>query len=333
MWRACIIAIVFALIFFIPLPRKYYTALTQHTDYSKIDWVENRLNEIQDLSSKELFVGSSICMNGINDSILNQGNPEGKFINLGFTHTCFAITDALVDDIINRRKQKPAMVYLCIKGDAIPTRIHNMYPLFASPDHIIQSIPQGNTYWLATILKKASWNIHSVTSSFKYKNPSYPKNFDSRFGYHPSRYSDAAEVEKIYRRNVASSEKTMLATDALINGQVMPWRHHITRFYFNFFENIQFQKNIFAITAKRLEEAQIPYCFIQYPNLITARMGRPDIMSRYFQIINPQIDFVKHRIIVPDDTVFANARYYNDMNHLNPTGAALLTRFIQQKMY
>ena len=333
LWRASVIVLAIVLIFFIPLPKKYYTSLTQHTDYSKIDWVENRLDEISDLSSKELFVGSSICMNGINDSLLNQGNPDGKYINLGFTHTCFAITDALIDDILHRRQQKPAMVYLCIKGDALPTRIHNMYPLFATPSHIIASLAQGNTYWLAAILKKTSWNIHYLSSSFKYKNQTSQKNFESPYGYHPSRYADVAEVEKLYQRHVATSEKTLLVTDALMNGQPTPWRHYLTRFYFNLFENIQFQKNIFALTAKRLEEANIPYRFIQYPNLVSARMGRPDIMSRYFQMINPQIDFVEHPIILPDDTAFANARYYNDMNHLNPAGAAMLTRYIEGKIH
>lgn len=332
MWRAAIIAFVALLIFFLPLPKKYYTHLTQHTDYSKIDWVENRLNEVQELGDKELFVGSSICMNGINDSILNQGNPDGKYINLGFTHTCFAITDALIDDIIQRRRQKPKMVYLCIKGDAIPTKIHNMYPLYASPNHIAESVTFGNTYALASALKKVSWNIHYLSSSFKYKNKSLQKNFNSRFGYNALPFHDVAEVEQIYQRNVTQAEKSMKATEAIIRGHPMPWRHHLSRFYFDVFDNLYFQKNIFAQTAKRLEEANIPYRFIQYPNLITARMGKPQIMSQYFQSILPQIDFGKHPIIIPEDSAFANASYYNDMNHLNPRGAEMFTRYIAEKI-
>ncbi|MFM7727691.1 MAG: hypothetical protein ACKO7B_13375, partial [Flavobacteriales bacterium] len=84
--------------------------------------------------------------------------------------------------------------------------------------------------------------------------------------------------------------------------------------------------------AKRLNEKNIPFDIIVYPNLVSARMEKQDIMANYIRRTFPSIDYNQHRIITANDTAFANARYYNDMNHMNPDGAELLSRYIYSKL-
>ena len=102
--------------------------------------------------------------------------------------------------------------------------------------------------------------------------------------------------------------------------------------YTDLIENVSYQRQMFERAAKRLDQHNIPYDIIVYPNLVSARMEKKDIMANYIRRTFPSIDYSKHRIITPSDTAFANARYYNDMNHMNPEGAELLTRYIYNQL-
>jgi hypothetical protein len=90
---------------------------------------------------------------------------------------------------------------------------------------------------------------------------------------------------------------------------------------------------MFARSARRLDELNIPYDIIVYPNLVSARMEKKGIMANYIKRTFTTIDYSKHDVITFSDTAFANAKYYVDMNHLNPDGAELLTKTIYNEFH
>jgi hypothetical protein len=62
-------------------------------------------------------------------------------------------------------------------------------------------------------------------------------------------------------------------------------------------------------------------------------MEKKGIMANYIKRTFTTIDYSKHDVITFSDTAFANAKYYVDMNHLNPDGAELLTKTIYNEFH
>jgi hypothetical protein len=331
--RMLLLAIICLCIFFIPISRSYYTGLMEYSDYSKINWIETKLDHTQSLDSTVVFVGSSICLNGINDSLLNAlDTTNTEYLNLGMTHTCFAIIDALLEDMLERRQLHPKKVILCFKGNAMARNIHNMYPAYASPSLILSSAAQHNTFYFPSILKRISWNVHYLTRSFKLNEADYSKGFNSTYGFKPLEYIDTEKVEKSYRNQRAGSEANFNAIQSENEGNARSTKTQLILAYTDMNENVSYQRHMFERAANRLDKHGIPYDIIVYPNLVSARMEKQDIMANYVRRTFPSIDYSNHRIITANDTAFANARYYNDMNHMNPDGAEMLTRYIYQQL-
>ncbi|MFM7233451.1 MAG: hypothetical protein ACKOZM_02595, partial [Flavobacteriales bacterium] len=331
--RLLLLAVVCLCVFFIPLKRTYYTGLMKYSDYSKIDWIENKLDHTQSLDSTIVFVGSSICLNGINDSLINAlDTTSTQYLNLGMTHTCFAIIDALLEDMLERRQLRPKKVLLCFKGNAMARNIHNMYPAYASPSLILSSVAQNNTYFFSSILKRVSWNVHYLTRGFKMNEEERSKEFNSTYGFKPLEYLETEKVEKSYRSQRAGSEANFNAIQSENEGNARSLKTDLILAYTDMNENVSYQRHMFERAANRLDAHDIPYDIIVYPNLVSARMEKQDIMANYIRRTFPSIDYNQHRIITANDTAFANARYYNDMNHMNPDGAELLSRYIYSKL-
>lgn len=322
------------LVFYIPLSRDYYFSILQYSDYSKISWIEKKLNNTQSLDSTVVFLGSSICLNGINDSLLNaMDTTSTQYLNLGMTHTCFAIIDALLEDMLERRQLRPKKVMLCFKGDAMARYIHTMYPVQATPEHIQQSAIALNTQYVPSFLKRVSWNVHSITRFTKYAPVETEKEFVSVYGFKPQPYNSPEKVEKSYKNLKSGSESNFKAIQGENEGRMLPLKSQALLAYTDVTQNVQFQRAMFAKSARRLDELYIPYDIIVYPNLVSARMEQKEIMANYVKRTFKSIDYSKHRVIAVNDTAFANARYYVDMNHLNPDGAALLTEYIFNQLH
>ena len=322
------------LMFYLPLSRSYYFSIVKYSDYSKISWIENKLNQTASLDSTVVFVGSSICLNGINDSLLNElDTGTTQYLNLGMTHTCFAITDALLEDMLERRQLRPKKVLLCFKGDAMARNIHTMYPVQATASHIQSSLADYNTQYVPSVLKRASWNIHSLTQYSKYIPQEHEKEFVSNYGFKPQNFNAVEKVEKSYKNLRAGSESNFNAIQGENEGRELPLKSKLSLAYTDVTQNVIFQRHMFEQSAQRLDAYNIPYDIIVYPNLVSARMNQKEIMANYIKRTFTGIDYSKHKVIAANDTAFANAAYYVDMNHLNPTGADLLTRYIYNQLH
>jgi hypothetical protein len=329
--RLILLVVVLLLLFFLPVKRSYYNQLLAESDYSKISWNENKLNATNNMDNTVLFMGSSICLNGVNDSLMNQWDTTNtEFINMAVSHTCFALSEVILEDMLVNRKLRPKHVYLCFKGDAMASQIHNMYPLVASPLQIAESIRYGNFLYLPSMLKHISWNINTVSRFFKYSSADASKRFNSSYGYSPLKKRSLEYVEKNYSNNRIGSEANFNAIDRYNKNIAMPLKSKITVIKADVTENIYFQRKMFSQSAKLLDEYKIPYDIIIYPNMISARMGRPDIMENYVRKKFTDIDFNQHEIVTITDTAFANAAYFADINHLNTDGAELLSSILLQ---
>lgn len=325
--RFVLLLVVLACVFFLPIPRDYYNNLLAASDYSKISWNETKLNSTKSFDSTVVFVGSSICLNGVNDSLLNAWDTTNtEFVNMAVSHTCYALSEVMLEDILEKRNLRPKHVYLCFKGDAMASYIHNMYSLTASPQQIAKSITYGNSLYLPSILKRVSWNVHALTRFFKYNTSDESKRFESAYGFQPQRKRTLEYVENNYLSNKVGSEANFNAIDRGNSGAAMPWKSKLTVLKADVMENIYFQRQMLTQSALLLDRYQIPYDIIIYPNMIAARMGRTDIMEKYVRRTFTDIDFNKHEIIAMNDTAFKNAAYFIDMNHLNTDGAAVLSR-------
>jgi hypothetical protein len=328
-FHAFILACLVSVVFFIQLPGSYYFEIPRKTEYSKLSWVHDKLIPNKSWDSTVAFVGSSICLNGINDSLLNSWDTSNtSYVNLGITHSCFAMTDVLLEQMIIEQQIKPKKVMLCFKGDAMNRNLHNLFPLAASPGQIIQSGLDGNTQVVSSFLHHAAWNIHAATGIFKLADEKDELEFNSDFGFKPQKTLSRKEIEKAYQRLRTGSEANFNAIEAETNGKALGIKTKLFLMQADIFQNIRFQRNSFERSARLLENAGIPFDIIVYPNLVSARMGKPYIMADYIKRTFTSIDFTKHQVIAVDDTCFANSGYYVDMNHLNPAGAEQLTRFI-----
>jgi hypothetical protein len=321
------------LVFLIPLPRSYYFSLLKYSDYSKMHWVENKLNSVESLDSTIVFVGSSICLNGINDSLLNElDTSTTQYLNCGITHTCYAVIDAILEEMIEQNKLRPKKVILCFKGDAMARNIHNMYPAQARTSHILKSAAEFNTLFFPCFLKRVSWNVNSLTHTTKYTVNVPEKEFTSKNGFKPLNTISTDKVEKAYINLRAGSESNFNAIQNQNEGKELPLKSKVSLAITDVMQNIIYQRAMFENGAKRLDDLGIPYDILVYPNLVSARMAKQGIMANYVKRTFKGIDFDKHRVITVTDTSFANAKYYNDMNHLNPKGADLLTNFVYREL-
>lgn len=329
LFRLLIFLVLLTLVFFIRLPRSYYFSIPEKTDFSKMSWIENKLNTTESFDNTIVFVGSSICFNGINDSLLNAWDTTStQYLNLGITHTCYAIVDAMLENIIIDRKLHPKKVMLCFKGDAMARNIHNMYSLVADSDQILESAANGNTFFIPAFLKHASWNTHAVTRNFKLDEGKEHERFVSDYGFEPQRVRDSVEVEKIYNRLKAGSEANFLAIEQEAKGLPQSLKLRLLLTKIDYLENIKFQRKSFEKSAALLDKYGIEYDIILYPNLISARMDKSYLMADYMKRTFTNIDFTKHNVITVTDPQFKNAALYVDMNHLNPNGASKLSKYV-----
>lgn len=331
--RFFLLLILVSVLFSLKLPRSYYFSIPEKTDFSKMTWIEHKLNSSANLDSTIIFVGSSICFNGINDSLLNKWDSSStQYLNLGLTHTCYAIVDALLENIIKDRKLHPKKVMLCFKGDAMARNIHNMYSLVAESDEILQSAVDGNMLFIPSFLKKASWNVNAVTRSFKYVEEKDALLFSSNYGFDPQRFRDSAEVESAYRRLKSGSEANFAAIEQDAKGGPQGWKLKLLLAKVDYLENVKFQRKEFEKSAAMLDKYGIDYDIILYPNLISARLEKEYLMANYIERTFTEIDYDKHKIITVNDPAFRNASNYVDMNHLNPKGANILTKIIYDQL-
>jgi hypothetical protein len=334
-WRLAVMLCVATAWAWIKWPLNYYTEIPQGTSYAKISWVGKYLAQHPTLEQTEVFLGSSICFNGINDSLLNAQAATGKkYVNFGLPHSCNAITFELLKEMVMAQKRRPEKVYLCLKSDAIPLNIHNMYPLIATGHHITSSAADLNVYAAQSTFKRAAWNINYGTEIYKYNPIDSTKIIQSNYGYRPSPTIDSLESEKLYKKFYAFNADNFKVIEKLNKGATPDWKLQFMLTRLDYVNNVKFQRECFKKSILLLEEYNIAYDVIMYPNFVLQRDFSNEVMVDYYNGIYPEIKKFGHSIIAFDGAYLTDATSWNDMNHLNYRGAASLTEeFLQEVIW
>ncbi len=311
----------------------YYASIPFGTSYGKLEWIHNKLKSNAVKDGSVIFLGSSICMNSVNDSLLGEwDSTDLKYHNLGLPHTCYAIVHEVLEDIVEVRGIQPKKVYLCLKSDAIAINIHKMYPLAADASDILESVGQGNVLAGQTYFKRIAWNNNFFTRSFKLKTLDSTYISASNYGFRYHLPIDSLESEKNYKRQSVISTPNFDAIEKVNNGESPNWKLQLLLFHLDWLENVHFQKECVRNSIALLERLGIEYDIILYPNLVLHRQQRVQVMLDYYYRTFPEIKANGHEIIYFDGDYLGNAKYWVDMNHLNKDGAELLTKELFEKI-
>ncbi|MES2679173.1 MAG: hypothetical protein V4635_04775, partial [Bacteroidota bacterium] len=98
--------------FFIDHGQGYYLGLTEGSHYNKIPWVYNKINSGSIDSNSVIFIGPSMCVDGINDSLLTAKGKYG-YNNFGVNHPCNGLSYIILKKIL--ASHKPGRVFLGLK--------------------------------------------------------------------------------------------------------------------------------------------------------------------------------------------------------------------------
>lgn len=330
--RVVIMAAVLAFWATIHWPKDFYVNIPKGTSYGKLSWIYNAMNSARVGHETSIFLGSSICLNSVNDSLMNALDTTGAdYVNLGLPHTCFALGYEVLEEMVERGI-RPKKVYLCLKSDAMAIDIHKMYPLVADAGDMLESIPEGNVLALQSLMKRMAWNQHYWSRAYKFHvlDSAYLKH--SNYGFRPLVPRDSVDVEKYYSTYAAVNSKQVEVIEKMQSGEGGDWRLKVQLARLDWFNNAYFQRESVRKSMALLEKMQIDFDVIMYPNLVLQRQGRSQVMQDYFHAIFPEIRAHGHRLIVLDGPYLLDASKWNDTNHLNSRGANLFTRELLSKL-
>jgi hypothetical protein len=324
-WRTLLmLAVVFA-VFAFKWSDKYYYHIPEGTTYSKIPWINRQMDAARVNSETVLFVGSSICKGGVNDSLLNAWDSTStQYLNFGVSHSCNAITEELLEELIVRRGQKPKHVYLCMKSDARPTSIHNMYPVIAEQEAILETFGEANIKAPLSVFKKASWNLNYFSRHYKFDNSYAPFIHTSEYGYELYKDADTNAVNLLYKQN-KGAVLSMIEFMKTTKGRHAPGGvlRTISNMKMDYLDNMIFQDAKFEACAALLEREGISFDVILYPNLIVQREGQEEVLAAFYKQLYSGIDFSKHQVVIAKTPELSKTEYWQDMNHLNKRGASI----------
>lgn len=329
--RFILLASFLILVFALPLSRNYFFSSMEKTIHSKLSWVWRKLNNTHDLDNTIVFVGSSVCFYGIEDSLLTATDTTGiDYLNLGVVHHCNDITDVVLQEMIVARGLKPKRVILCLKSDAFARDVHHMFPLAATQREITHTLVLGNSQFIPTFLKRAAWNSNYLTGHFKMDTGEDSLYFSGNYGFEPQPAVDSLTMEKKYQaqRDGMESVFRYLQSESLQSGAGL--KVGLLAAKRNIIDNEKFQSRMFEKSAALLQENNIPFDILIYPNFAASRAGMEDAMAGYARKHLSQIDFDQHEIIVISDKRLSEANSWVDMNHLSPTGAAIFSERVRE---
>jgi hypothetical protein len=331
--RLVMLVILLLVLFHLPVPKKYFYESMDRTIHSKLNWVWNKLNSSGSLDSTVVFVGSSVCFYGINDQLLSQTDTSGlTYLNLGVVHHCNDITDVVLREMILRNDQRPYKVVLCLKSDAMARDVHHMFPLAASVPEISQSLALGNFQFLPTVLKRISWNINYVTGITKFDTGEDSLQFRGEFGFQSQKMIDSLMMEKKYRAHHAGMESVLNYLETSATSENGDMKSKLISAKRNYLDNEYFQNRIFERSAQLLDEHQIDYTILLYPNFAASRAGKEEAMAAYAKSRLKGIDYDRHPILVVKDPRLSEAASWVDMNHLSEAGAQLFSLRVREML-
>ncbi len=331
--RIFFLLILMTLFFVLPIPRAYYFSTMERTIHSKLSWVWEKLSETESFDKTIVFVGSSVCFYGIDDELLSTTDTTGmSYLNFGVVHHCNDISDVILREMIERRGLKPNKVILCLKSDALARDVHHMYPLAAHTSEILETLPNGNTQFIPTVLKRIAWNTNYFTGNFKFDTGEDSLIFSGAYGFEAQTPVDSSQMEKKYNAQHTGMESvfSFLQTEARSSSPGI--KNKLLAAKRSYVDNEYFQNKIFAQSAQLLDQHEIEYSILLYPNFAASRAGKEEAMVAYAQMHLSSIDFKKHPILVIKDKRLSNASSWVDMNHLSMEGAAIFSNKVRETL-
>ena len=309
--------------FFIDHGKAYYLGLTEGSSYNKIPWIYRKAatNDID--SNSVLFFGPSLCLNGINDSLLTaQGHF--KYFNMGINHSCYGLTYAILKDIVE--KKKPKKVYISLRY-GFSMQIHNMYPIVIDAPEILSSAKYMNVELLSCIYTKTAWNVNYYTRFFKLPGEAAtPRQL--AWGQDQVAVVDEEKVKRLYERDFNSFERifTYQKEDMTPSTgySLKALKRNIYEKKLYYVDNVLYQQNMLNACKDLLKEKKIDYDFVLFPTLHQQLAGNTEITVKYYEKKYPEI-FGGHPIIYEQSDSLKLYNKWTDALHLNKQGADIFS--------
>jgi hypothetical protein len=330
--RILIVLIVVAACFAIKLNDGYYWYLPEGTAYNKIPWIYRTASDGKLDERYEIFLGSSICKSAIDDRLMTEMDSTGKvYLNFGVNHSCNALTEIVLERLIKTWKNKPGKIYLCLKTDARPVNIHQMYPIVAHADEILESALEGNTQAAGSFFRHASWNIYAATKTWKMDTFDDSLVQRSPWGLSTSHKIDTAYVLSLEKSGKQATQNLMEFVNTVNGaGSKASMMRKLSQLKMRVWDNMDFQDISFLNTAQKLDAAEIPYDVVLYPNFAVTRFnGQRSVESHYYTLY-PEIDWTQHKIIALQSEDLKKPQYWEDLNHLNEEGARIFSSALKR---
>ncbi|HOZ86746.1 MAG TPA: hypothetical protein PL029_03260 [Bacteroidia bacterium] len=309
--------------FFIDHGREYYLGLTEGSSYNKIPWIYRKINTSDIDSNSVLFFGPSLCLNGINDSLLTSRGKH-KYFNMGINHSCYGLTYAILKDIVE--KKKPRKVFLSLRY-GFSMQIHNMYPIVVNAGEILASAKYTNVEMFNCIYTKTAWNIHYYTRFFKLPVDEAPPR-QLAWGQDPEPAVDEEKVQGLYNRDYKSFESIFAYqkddTEASTGFSIKSLKRNLYEKKLYYLDNVLYQQKMLMACKDLLAEKQIAYDFVLFPTLHQQIAGNTKVTVDYYEKKYPDI-FNGHAIIFEESEQLKSFKIWTDALHLNKYGADIFT--------
>jgi hypothetical protein len=328
--RAGFILILLVIIFSIQLPSSYYLSIPEGSVYSKIPWDFRQIDAKRIDESTRLFIGSSLCETGINDSLMEAiDTSSAQFLNFGVSHGCNAISTFILRKTIAEGGNRPHKVYLCLKSDSRPTGIHRMYGVIADRSEILGTIPFRNIRFMECFFKRFSWNINSLTGVYKMNTHDSNMIHHSNYGQVQMDHNESRDIAKLHKTKIPQMQELARFMKAS-KGRHEPggFMRKLSNWKMDYLDNMYFQDEKFLESTKILGEAGVDYDIILYPNYTAVQLNEEQSIIDFYKQLYADIDFNQHQIICVHSDSLKNPLLWQDLNHFNNEGSAVYSRLL-----
>ncbi len=202
------LSLLVVLISFINIPNQYIYHKFENTQYNKINWFLQKIEngEFKEKKYKVVFFGSSQCYYGINDSILG---PD--YLNLGM-NTPSRDMDLYMYELFANAGGKSEQAYTVTGGEQMVSYgIHPLMPYLATPDWLLRN---GQSIFSLHFYKYILIRAQKVLESgfeFLWKSKQYLK-FTRSYGVG---YLDRTVFNRTPRSNFEKTPKRYINPDGI----------------------------------------------------------------------------------------------------------------------
>jgi len=334
LFRLSVLLLACAVIFCIRWKTDYYGHLPDGSQYGKATWDLEKLKTMTIDSNTVVFIGSSLCQHGINDSLLSR-NSKTRFINLAIPGSCNALSLNMLKRVLLRGK--PKKVYFTLKF-YYTLGIHPIWPMIEEPSVIASSIFDGNANAVKSVFYHIGWNINYLTRCVKHFKKTMPS-YTSTWGHEaPSSSISQKEFEANYEDCSQTFMKLLLNQEKELKGEKMArpdgWLQFPRRCWQDLYhwdlrklQNADYQDFMLNKACELCESEGVDYDLIYFPTVFQIKEKKSHITADYYaRFILKNVNTVKHRILFYEPEELTAFDCWEDMGgHLNEKGATIQT--------